>query len=176
MKTQLSGDEGRVGEWAWSQPAVMGVMGVMCVGGWNPSSGCRRFPVFWQEGMDLVCGKAAVGEFLQAVAEIEADVEIGALGAGEHGHDGGDGWAAFLGAQMHPILTAEGDRAHAVLTRSARPAGSLSAVHLRCAPVDSLRSPCGQPLGCPSALRSGSHQLLSISTTPSVAKTQKRFH
>ena len=129
MKTQLSGDEGRVGEWAWSQPAGIGV------GGWNPSSGYRRFPGFWQEGMDLVCGKAAVGEFLQAVAEIEADVEIGALGAGEHGHDGGDGRAAFLGAQMHPVLTAEGDRAHAVLTRFARPAGSLSAVHLRCAPV-----------------------------------------
>ena len=54
---------------------------------------------FWQEGMDLVCGKAAVGEFLQAVAEIEADVEIGALGAGDHGHDGGDGWAAFLGVR-----------------------------------------------------------------------------
>ena len=51
--------------------------------------------------MDLVCGEAAVGEFLQAVAEIEADVETGALGAGEHRHDGGDGWAAFLGAQMH---------------------------------------------------------------------------
>ena len=48
MKTQLSGDEGRVGEWAWSQPAGIGV------GEWNPSSGYRRFPVFWQEGMDLV--------------------------------------------------------------------------------------------------------------------------
>ena len=71
----------------------------MGVGGWNPTSGCRRFRVFWQEGMDLVCGKTAVGEFLQAVAEIEADVEIGALGAGDHGHDGGDGWAAFLGVR-----------------------------------------------------------------------------
>jgi hypothetical protein len=129
MKTQLCGDEGRVGELAWSHPAVIGVSG------WNPSSGCRRFPVFWQEGMDLVCGKAAVGEFLQALAEIEVDVETGALGAGDHGHDGGDGWAAFLGAQMHPVFTVEGDRAHTVLTRSARPAGSLSAVHLRCAPV-----------------------------------------
>ena len=48
MKTQLSGDEGRVGEWAWSQPAEIGV------GGWNPSSGDRRFPVFREEGMDLV--------------------------------------------------------------------------------------------------------------------------
>jgi hypothetical protein len=48
MKTQLSGDEGRVGEWAWSHLAGIGV------GGWNSSSGCRRFPVFWQEGMDLV--------------------------------------------------------------------------------------------------------------------------
>ena len=93
MKTQLSGDEGRVGEWAWSQPAGIGV------GEWNPSSGYRRFPVFREEGMDLVCGEAAVGEFLQAVAEIEADVEIGALGAGDHGHDGGDGWAAFLGVR-----------------------------------------------------------------------------
>ena len=110
METQLSGDEGRVGEWAWSHLAGIGV------GGWNSSSGCRRFPVFWQEGMDLVCGEAAVGEFLQAVAEIEADVEIGALGAGEHGHDGGDGRAAFLGAQMHPVLTAEGDRAHTIFT------------------------------------------------------------
>jgi hypothetical protein len=57
----------------------------------------------------LVCGKAAVGEFLQTVAEIEADVEIGAQGAGEHGHDGGDGWAAFLGAQMHPVLSSPAD-------------------------------------------------------------------
>ena len=48
MKTLLSGDEGRVGEWAWSQPAGIGV------GGWNPSSGYRRFPVFREEGMDLV--------------------------------------------------------------------------------------------------------------------------
>ena len=48
MKTQLSGDEGRVGEWAWLDLAGIGV------GGWNPSSGYRRFPVFWQEGMDLV--------------------------------------------------------------------------------------------------------------------------
>ena len=52
MKTQLSGDEGRVGEWAWLDLAGIGV------GGWNPSSGYRRFPVFWQEGMDLVCGEA----------------------------------------------------------------------------------------------------------------------
>ena len=89
MKTQLSGDEGREGEWAWSHLAGIGV------GGWNSSSGCRRFPVFWQEGMDLVCGKAAVGELLQAVAEIETDVETGSLGAGEHGHDGGDGWPLF---------------------------------------------------------------------------------
>ena len=48
MKTQLSGGEGKVGEWAWSHLAGIGV------GGWNSSSGCRRFPVFWQEGMDLV--------------------------------------------------------------------------------------------------------------------------
>ncbi len=129
MKQRLYGDAGKVGEWAWSHPGGIGV------GGRNSSSSCRRFPVFWQEGRDLVCGKAAVGEFLQTVAEIEADVEIGALGAGEHGHDGGDGWAAFLGAQMHPVLTAEGDRAHVVLTRAACPAGSLSAVHLVCAPV-----------------------------------------
>ena len=66
--------------------------------------------------MDLVCGKATVGEFLQAVAEIEADVETGALGAGDHGHDGGDRWAAFLGDQMHPVLKAEGDRAHTIFT------------------------------------------------------------
>ncbi len=48
MKTQLSGGEGKVGEWAWSQPAGIGV------GEWNPSSGYRRFPVFREEGMDLV--------------------------------------------------------------------------------------------------------------------------
>jgi hypothetical protein len=83
--------------------------------------------------MDLVCGKAAVGEFLQAVVEIEADVETGALGAGENGHDGSDARAAVLGGPMHPVLAAEGVRTHAVLTRSARPAGTS--------------------LGCPSALR-----------------------
>ena len=48
MKQQLSGDEEKVGEWAWSHPAGSGVSG------WNPSLGCRRFSVFWQEGMDLV--------------------------------------------------------------------------------------------------------------------------
>ena len=48
MQQQLSGDVGKVSEWVWSHPAGIGV------GEGNPSSGCRRFPVFWQEGMDLV--------------------------------------------------------------------------------------------------------------------------
>jgi hypothetical protein len=40
MKQRLYGDAGRVGELAWSHPAGIGL------GGWNPSSDCRRFPVF----------------------------------------------------------------------------------------------------------------------------------
>ena len=48
MKQRVYGDAGRVGELAWSHPAGIGL------GGWNPSSDCRRFPVFREEGMDLV--------------------------------------------------------------------------------------------------------------------------
>ncbi len=80
---------GRIGR---SHPAESGV-------GWgNPSSGCPRFSVFWEEDLDLVCGEAAVGELLQVVGEIASDVEACALGAGEHGHDGCDGRAVPLGA------------------------------------------------------------------------------
>ena len=41
MQQQLSGDVGKVSEWVWSHPAGIGV------GEGNPSSGCRKFPVFW---------------------------------------------------------------------------------------------------------------------------------
>ncbi len=68
MKTELFGDEGKVGELARLHPGGSGV-------GWgNPSSGCRRFSVFWEEGLDLVCGEAAVGDLLQVVGEIMSDV------------------------------------------------------------------------------------------------------
>jgi hypothetical protein len=83
MKTQLCGAAGKVGEWAWSHPGGIGV------GRWNPCSGCRRFPVFWQEGMDLVCGEAAVGKFPQVVAEIEAKNEaLGGDGLADEGEGG----------------------------------------------------------------------------------------
>jgi len=107
------------------------------VGGGVSGSGVLSFPVFRQEGMDLVGGEGAVGELFQALGQVEAEVEAGALGAGQYGHDGGDGRTAVLGSQMHPVFAAQGDWSHGVLTRSARPAGSLAAVHLRCAPVHS---------------------------------------
>ena len=154
MKQRLYGDAGKVEERAWSHLAGISV------GGWPPSSGSRRFPVFRQDGMDLVCGKAAVGEFLQAAAEIKADVETGALGAGEDWHDGSDGRAAVLGGPMHPVLTAEGKRTHAVLTRSAHPAGSLSAVHLRCA-AGELNPPLPARLPSPPV-----HDITSRGTEP----------
>ena len=86
------------------------------VGGWVSGSGVLSFPVFRQEGMDLVGGEGAVGEFFQALSQVETEVEAGALGAGQYGHDGGDGRAAVLGAQVHPVFAAQGDWSHGVFT------------------------------------------------------------
>ncbi len=149
-KQQLRRDEGKAGEWAWSQRAGRGMRG------WNLNSDCRRLRVFRDEGVDLVCGEGAIGELLQTVVETEADVEPFALGTGYYEHVEGHGRAAGLGSQMHPIFAVEGDRRHGVLTRSA--------------------CPVGRPRGCPYELRSGSHQLLLISTEQSAVKTQKSFY
>ena len=83
----------------------------------------------------MICAEGGVGDPLQPVNDIKADIETGALRDGEHIRDGSEGLATARGAQMQPFLTTEGDRTHVVLTRSARPAGSLSAVHQRCNPV-----------------------------------------
>ncbi len=91
-KQQLRGDEGKVGEWACSHRAGRDVRG------WNPSSDCRRLPVFRDEGVDLVCGEGVIGELLQAVVEVEADVEPFTPGTSDYGHVDDHGRAASLAA------------------------------------------------------------------------------
>ena len=109
MRTHPGGQEGKRGEWVCGRLSGAGV-----VRGVADSRGVG-FPDFRQQCLDLIGGEAAVGEFFQTMGEVESDIDAGSLGAGEHGPDGGDGRAALLGAERHPVLAAESNRTHAVL-------------------------------------------------------------
>jgi hypothetical protein len=92
-----------------------------------------------RQHFDKVClGRCRIGEFRQHPAKVLAHVGSCSLGAGDHRHDRGDFRAALLAAEVHPVLPSQGDRAHLILTRCARPAGCLRqsiSASLRFAPV-----------------------------------------
>ena len=105
-----------------------------------PGSRGVGFPDFRQQCLDLIGGEAAVGELFQTMGEVESDVAAGSLGAGEHGHDGGDGRATLLGAEMlFTQLQFELQPCDALFELEFHPGNALIAIEQR--PVHAFESP-----------------------------------